>query len=577
MEEANRQLDDRDTYKILQVDPTAKHQQKVKEFVNSRGKAQNLSEDTINHLTPQEPRTPTFYMLPKIHKTNNPGRPIVASFNSPTERISAFIDRHLQPLVTSLDSHIKDTYDFLGKLKNLAMPLPANALMATIDVTSLYTNIPTTQGLSALAHYLNLRPPNTKPDTPFLVGLSQLVLTMNNFSFMDRHYLQTRGTAMGTRMAPSYANLFMGKVETDFFKTQTLLPLCWFRFIDDIYVIWLHGEESFIIFLQELNTFSSLQFTWEISQHHVNFLDVDIELRDGHLETSVHFKPTNSQQYLHYDSCHPKYTKQALPHSLATRGRRICSNDEDLAKYCHRIANAFVARGYPRQKVLERIHRPSTPRTPANNKIIPLVTQWHPGLQALNGILKRGAHILKASALTNDLALNMPRVYFRRPPNISDHIVRHTPARKTNKPPQSQGSHPCMRPRCKTCEIHPSTSTFTARATGKTYPIRQHNNCTTTNLIYQLQCQLCPAEYIGLTTNSLSTRMNGHRQDTVKKLDLKPVAQHAGTHNRDFNDCYTTRVVKSLPPSCNEEHLRQWELAHQIVTNSRQKPNLNLR
>ena len=46
-----------------------------------------------------------------------------------------------------------------------------------------------------------------------ICDLIRMILTMNNFSFNNEPYLQKHGTAMGTRMAPSYANLFMGKFE----------------------------------------------------------------------------------------------------------------------------------------------------------------------------------------------------------------------------------------------------------------------------------------------------------------------------------------------------------------------------
>ena len=49
---------------------------------------------------------------------------------------------------------------------------------------------------------------------------------------------------MGTRMAPSYANLFMGNLEHDFLQTQPLTPLLWIRFLDDILMLWAHGETS---------------------------------------------------------------------------------------------------------------------------------------------------------------------------------------------------------------------------------------------------------------------------------------------------------------------------------------------
>ena len=54
-----------------------------------------------------------------------------------------------------------------------------------------------------------------------------MILTMNNFSFDNEHYLQKHGTAMGTRMAPSYANLFMGKFEQQAIDNSLLKPFIW--------------------------------------------------------------------------------------------------------------------------------------------------------------------------------------------------------------------------------------------------------------------------------------------------------------------------------------------------------------
>lgn len=45
-----------------------------------------------------------FYFLPKIHKHGNPGRHILSSINSPTERISALVNVHLQPIVRDLST-----------------------------------------------------------------------------------------------------------------------------------------------------------------------------------------------------------------------------------------------------------------------------------------------------------------------------------------------------------------------------------------------------------------------------------------------------------------------------------------
>ena len=85
-------------------------------------------------------------MLPKIHKEGNPGRPVVSSVNCHTSKISKFVDYHIQPLAKELPSYVKDTTDFINKVKDIG-PLPENSYLVTMDVSSLYTNIPHDEGL----------------------------------------------------------------------------------------------------------------------------------------------------------------------------------------------------------------------------------------------------------------------------------------------------------------------------------------------------------------------------------------------------------------------------------------------
>ena len=96
----------------------------------------------------------------KIHKHGNLGRPIASSNGQPTERISQFVDYYLKPLVHKTASFIKDTTHFLNKLDQLGH-LPSNAILVTLDVSSLYTNIPHNEGIDACQHYLNTRDQST--------------------------------------------------------------------------------------------------------------------------------------------------------------------------------------------------------------------------------------------------------------------------------------------------------------------------------------------------------------------------------------------------------------------------------
>ena len=100
-----------------------------------------------------------LFLLPKIHKKNNPGRPIVSACDSPTEKKSIYVDSYLQPLAVKIDSYIKDTTDFLHKLTEMGQ-LHKDSTLLTIDVVSLYTNIPLKDGIRATKQALDTRSEN---------------------------------------------------------------------------------------------------------------------------------------------------------------------------------------------------------------------------------------------------------------------------------------------------------------------------------------------------------------------------------------------------------------------------------
>ena len=160
-----------------------------------------------------------MYFLPKIHKPNNPGRPIVSACGCPTELISSYLDHVMAPLVRDLPSYIKDTKHALQIFQNIHFH-GTHKFIFTMDVKSLYTVIPHHDGLRALKFFLDKRP-NQEPSTSVLIWLAELVLALNNFFFDDEHYQQIKGVAMATKMGPSYANLFVGFVEKQIFEQYT--------------------------------------------------------------------------------------------------------------------------------------------------------------------------------------------------------------------------------------------------------------------------------------------------------------------------------------------------------------------
>ena len=117
IDEANRQLNNTNNYKQLDFDPTELNTEKIKSKMNKLKNENLLNLKTASSLLEEKTQTPEFHLLPKIHKANNPGRPVISSVNSHTSRISEFFDYSIQPQVKELKSCVKDTTDLLGKLK----------------------------------------------------------------------------------------------------------------------------------------------------------------------------------------------------------------------------------------------------------------------------------------------------------------------------------------------------------------------------------------------------------------------------------------------------------------------------
>ena len=92
-----------------------------------------------------------FYMLTKIHKKISVSRTIFSGSSGPTKCISSFVDSLLQPIAIKQESYIKDTTDFLIFIEN--MQIPDNVVIATLEFSSYYTNIPQEEGIDVVCCY----------------------------------------------------------------------------------------------------------------------------------------------------------------------------------------------------------------------------------------------------------------------------------------------------------------------------------------------------------------------------------------------------------------------------------------
>ena len=154
--EANSQLNNPNLYQELSMDLFNDYQQIIINSLNEMLSSNMIDEETADILKPNSVKPARFYLLPKIHKKNIPGRPVISSINCHTTNLSRYVDYYIQPLATKVKSYIRDTTDFINKLQNIAY-VPHNALLATLDVKSLYSNINHNEGLLALEECLDTR------------------------------------------------------------------------------------------------------------------------------------------------------------------------------------------------------------------------------------------------------------------------------------------------------------------------------------------------------------------------------------------------------------------------------------
>ena len=580
--EGIRQLSDRRFYHKLETDLTDDHNKLVTTFVTKLHNLGDIDDKCQEYLAYKKPKTSRFYMLPKIHKGTlpPPGRPIVSANSSPTERISQFVDFFLNPLVPTIPSYIRDTTHFLKTLRDLGQ-VPPNSLLVTLDVSSLYTNIPNNEGIHA-AHKL-LRQHRTfddKPSTNHLIEALEMVLSLNNFEFNGHHYIQVGGTAMGTKVAPSFANIFMGDFENKFIYTHPIKPLLWLRYIDDIFAIFNEDEDTVKQFVSDINTcHHSIKFTSEISRTHIHFLDTTVHLSEtGEVHTDLYSKPTDSHNYLRYDSAHPHHLKKGIPYSQFLRVRRICTHNVDFDRHARTLGQHFERRGYPtsiiseaytRARALDRnaLLTPDPDKTkPSSLDKLFAVTVYNPDFSGMREVITNNLPILGKHKRTRFL-IDKEIVYgHRRNQNLRDQLVRALlppiPSARAHGIPGrrclTRGGMPYYK--CNYCYKINKSGTIRSHTTGIAYTSRTKVDCKSHNLVYCIECKKCGLQYVGITMNALSVRIGDHYQKIKNADPDSPTGVHfSRTDHRGTADI-RLYVLAFCPLANNSDASNQWRL-----------------
>ncbi len=319
------------------------------------------------------------------------------------------VDYHSKNEVKKLPSYVQDSPDILRIFQNENdnNRQVEGSFPVTVDVTQLYTSIPAEGehgGIQAFEKAMNQRDPDDIKQTPthFLIKLLELVLHGNIFEFDDQLYRQQIGTAMGTRVAPTYACLFMGWLEERALASwKGTKPHLWKRYIDDIFFIWQGSQSELQTFINHLNkVHPNIKFTstYDKDTKTIPFLDMQVTIdEEGIIQTDLYTKDTSIAQYLLPQSCHPGHITQNIPFSMALRILRICSKNERFLLRLQQLKEHLKSRSYNDKilkKTFERVCK--IDRREALKKVVSTKEKktvfsitYHPALPSISKIVNK--------------------------------------------------------------------------------------------------------------------------------------------------------------------------------------------
>ena len=478
-------LSDTSTYTRLNSDPTSKYKRKLVQKINKLLTEGKITKTQKDYLFPTSETTPRLYCTPKIHKKDNPLRPIVDYTGSIGYNLSRSLADLLSPLVGNTEHHLENTKDLVDTMKDFR--LQDNETLVSFDVVSLFTNIPVEKALEVIKtklesdKTLKRRTNLTVTDILDLLGF---VLTTTYFKFNGNLYKQKFGTAMGSPVSPIVANLYMEHLEQKAIASASpdIKPRLWKRYVDDITAAIIIGTlKELSDHLNNADETGHIKFTCEESvDGEIAMLDVKLKRQeDGSLHMDVYRKKSHTNQYLHFSSHHPTIHKMGVIRTLLDRANTVCTTTVDKESEEKTVLQALTSCGYPRW-TFDKVKRSLSAKSKTTS------TKTQTNRNAKSKIKSEGSVIVP---YVRGLSERFARVL--RTHNIAT----------------------CFKPQqtIRSLLVHPKDKLERDQISG---------------CVYKIGCANCPSSYIGETGRQFSYRLKEHRQD-VESHDSKGVSTRA--------------------------------------------------
>ena len=195
---------------IVGNDKTQTIENNIRNYLLKVNKNKEIEKSDLEFMRPTGSQLPRIYGLTKVHKKNNPLRPILSMVDSPQHKIAKWLSNLLRPVLKKYTKEcISDSFSFAKFIQSRR--LTPSDFLCSFDIKSLFTCVPVNEvvDICADALYREGLAVNGLEETSFR-ELMKIATTSVEFLFDGNIYRQIDGVAMGSPLGPTLANIFVG-------------------------------------------------------------------------------------------------------------------------------------------------------------------------------------------------------------------------------------------------------------------------------------------------------------------------------------------------------------------------------